>query len=123
MKYDFETVQMRKNVGSGKWNWMYDAVPDLSDDVIPFSVADMEFKNVPEISNGVAEYVRNAVMGYTLPTDSYYEAVAGWMKRKHDWDVKKDWILEYPGVVPALFHIVRMMTEPGDGVIDRKSVV
>lgn len=117
MKYDFETVQMRKNVGSGKWNWMYDAVPDLSDDVIPFSVADMEFKNAPEISNGVAEYVRNAVMGYTLPTDSYYEAVAGWMKRKHDWDVKKDWILEYPGVVPALFHIVRMMTEPGDGVI------
>ncbi len=39
------------------------------------------------------------------------------MKRRHDWDIQKDWIVEYPGVVPALFHMVQRFTEPGDGVL------
>lgn len=117
MKYDFETIPNRKNVGSEKWEKMYDKVPNLPEGIIPFSVADMELKNAPEISQGVSEYMRNTVMGYTIPTDRYWRAVADWMYRRHGWKVKTEWIIDYPGVVTALFQTVRLLTDPGDGVI------
>lgn len=117
MKYDFETVVSRKNTGSSKWDGMYEANPNTPDNIVPFSVADMEFKNPPQIAEGVGEYLKNSIMGYTFATDAYYNAVIGWMKRRHGWDIQKDWIVEYPGVVPALFHMVQRFTEPGDGVL------
>ncbi len=117
MKYDFETLVSRKNTGSSKWDGMYAANPNVPDGIVPFSVADMEFKNAPEIAEKVSEYLKNTIMGYTFATDAYYDAVIGWMKRRHQWDIKKEWIVEYPGVVPALFHMVKLFSEPGDGVI------
>ncbi|MGN0293311.1 MAG: MalY/PatB family protein [Lachnospiraceae bacterium] len=117
MKYDFETLLSRKNTGSSKWDEMYEANPNVPDGVVPFSVADMEFKNAPEIAAGVSEYLKNSIMGYTFATDAYYDAVIGWMKRRHHWDIKKEWIVEYPGVVPALYHMVNLLTKPDEGVI------
>lgn len=45
MRYDFETLIPRKNMGSRKWDVMAQHNPDAAEDVIPLSVADMEFKN------------------------------------------------------------------------------
>jgi len=43
MKYDFEILVSRKNVGSSKWNLMKTMNSDVTDNIIPFSVADMYF--------------------------------------------------------------------------------
>lgn len=117
MKYDFETILSRKGTGSGKWNTMYKKNPQVPDGIIPFSVADMELKNAPQISEGLGEYLKQSVLGYTYATDAYYDAVIGWMKRRHHWEIQKDWIVEYPGVIPALYHMVQLFTEPGEGVL------
>lgn len=117
MKYDFTTQVSRENTGSSKWDGMYAANPNVPEGTVPFSVADMEFKNPPQIAEGIGEYLKNSIMGYTFATDAYYDAVIGWMKRRHNWDIKKEWIVEYPGVVPALYHMVNLFTAPGDGVL------
>ena len=52
MKYDFETVQPRRHVGSKKWDEMEQYGVD-SPDVIPLSVADMEFVQIPEVLEGL----------------------------------------------------------------------
>ena len=49
MKYDFTTRVNRKGQGSFKWEDMYVKKPNVADGVVPLSVADMEFKNAPEI--------------------------------------------------------------------------
>lgn len=117
MKYDFESIISRKSIGANKWNGMYKINPSVPDYVVPFSVADMEFKNPPQIAEGIYEYLKNTIMGYTSATDEYFDAVVSWMKRRHDWDIKKDWIVEYPGVVPALYHLVQLLTKQDEGVI------
>lgn len=117
MKYDFETLHSRRNTGSTKWDQMYRLNPSVPDTVVPFSVADMELKNPPEIAEGVGAYLKESILGYTGATEGYYNAVINWMKRRHNWAVRKEWIVEYPGVVPALYHLVKLLTEPGDGVI------
>lgn len=117
MKYDFTTLVPRWNYGSAKWNLMKKQYPGVSPDTVPFSVADMELKNPPEITSGLQEYLNNLILGYTAPTDGYFDAVCAWMKRRHNWDVNRESILCTPGVVNAFFIAVKALTDPGDGVI------
>lgn len=117
MKYDFETLVSRRNVGASKWNLMLKNNRNIDEDIVPFSVADMEFKNPPEIIEGLKNYLDTAILGYTEATDEYYKAVCNWMERKHDWKIKREWITEFSGVVPALYTIIRALTEKEDNVL------
>lgn len=117
MKYDFETVINRYNTGSAKYEQMLGWNPNVSEGIIPFSVADMELKNPPEIIEGLKKYVDDTILGYTIPTKEYNEAVVGWMKKRHDWDINEEWIVGAPGVVSAFFSAIKAFTEPGEGVI------
>lgn len=117
MKYDFETLVSRKNVGASKWDLMKKMNQNVKENIVPFSVADMEFKNPPEIIEGLKKYIDSSIFGYTEATEEYYKAVCNWMERKHDWKIKKEWIAEFSGVVPALYTIVRALTKEDDNVL------
>ena len=117
MKYDFETLVKRNGVGAYKWEAMKRSVPELPEGIVPFSVADMEFKNAPEIVEGLKEYLDTAILGYTGPTEAYFKAVIGFMERNHGFSPKKEWFVEFSGIVPALRQIIGALTKPGDGVM------
>ena len=117
MKYDFTTLINRRNVGSSKYELMMAHNPDLEDSIIPYSVADMEFKTPPEIVEALKQYLDEQILGYTRATPVYLEAVRNWMKKRHDWEIRDEWIVCTPGVVNALYVAVRAYTEVGDGVI------
>lgn len=117
MKYDFETLIDRSNTGSGKWDGMKEKKPDLSEGIVPFSVADMEFKNAPEIGEGLKQYMDSHILGYTSATQEYRETVCKWMKEQHNWNITPESIVCTLGVVPALFTAVKTYCKPGDGVI------
>lgn len=113
MKYDFSSIPDRKNCGSSKW----DCEPNASVDTVPLSVADMEFPTAPEIKNALKNLVDNTVLGYTHATDDFLDSVCSWMKRRHNFDIQKEWIVNTPGVVNALALLVEATTNVGDGVI------
>lgn len=117
MKYDFTTLLSRKETGSVKWEEMYQWNPSVEEGVVPFSVADMEIKNPPEVIEGLKEYLDVAVLGYTKAYPAFLDSVVSWLKRRHDYEVKKEWIVNTPGIVNAFFAAVNAFTEPGDGVI------
>ena len=117
MKYDFTTRINRAGSGSRKWDMMYRVNPGVDSSVVPLSIADMEFKMPPELTEGLKRYLDDAVLGYMGPTAAYKEAVQTWMEMQHNWTVEPDWIIPTAGIVPALFNAVRAFTEPGDGVI------
>lgn len=110
-KYDFDTVIDRRNTSSMKW----DTNPDAS--LLPMWVADMDFPGPPEVIEAVRKRAEAGVFGYTVPFDGYYGAIIDWMKRRHRFDVKKEWIKFGPGVVPALNMLLHACTQPGDKVI------
>ena len=117
MKYDFTTRINRAGTGSRKWDAMYQVNPHVDSSVVPLSVADMEFKMPPELTEGLKHFLDNTVLGYTGSTAAYKEAVQNWMKIRHNWEIEPDWIVPTAGIVPAIFNAVRAFTEPGDGVI------
>lgn len=117
MNYDFETVVRRYGTGSGKWDEMRSVKPEVKDDVIPFSVADMELKTPPEIVEGLKRFLDQSILGYAQPTDRFKEAVCGWMKQRHHWTIEKDWIVSTHGVVDAFFLAIKAFTKEKDGVM------
>ncbi len=117
MKYDFENAPSREGQGSTKWAAMRKANPGVPAGIVPLSVADMEFANPPQIARGVSDYLTECVLGYPSPTPGYLDAVCSWMDRRHGWHVDPSWIVDYPGVVPAIFHLCRLLAQPGEGVI------
>ncbi len=115
--YDFTTVVARSGMSSVKWEAMYRANPAVPAGIPPFSVADLDVKHAPEITEGLKAFLDEAVLGYTTPPTAFIEAVVGWMQRRHGWTVDPEWLVQTNGVVPAFFNAIRAYTEPGDGVI------
>ena len=115
MKYNFDRVIDRSGTDCVKW----DAVGPVfgSEDVLPLWVADMDFPVARPITEAIRERARHEVYGYTRPCPSLVEAVVERMARKYQWEVKPEWIVFTPGVIPALHVAVRAFTHPGDGVI------
>lgn len=118
MKYDFETLIDRTLKGSAKWQGMKEINPDVPEGIVPLSVADCDLKLAPEIQAGLIEFMKNdPVLGYSAPTDEYYQSVINWMMNKFNYPIEKEWIVLSNGVVPALGDGVGAFTKGDEGVI------
>ena len=114
--FDFDEVIDRHGTHSQKWDEMHRyGVP--MDSGIPLWVADMDFRAAPPINAALQRMVDHGVHGYYGDDSSFRAAMAGWMKRRHDWDIEPVWALQTHGLVNALAIIIQACSEPGEGVI------
>ena len=111
MKYDFDELVERRGTNCVKW----DESP--SDDVIPLWVADMDFRVAPAIQNALEQRVAHGVFGYNIVPESYYEAVISWFRRRHQWEIQRQWIFYTTAVVPAMSCVIKALTMPGEKVL------
>ena len=88
-----------------------------SADVIPLWVADMDFRVAPAIQKALQQRVEHGVFGYNIVPESYYEAVISWFHRRHQWEIKRQWILYTTAVVPAMSVVIKALTMPGEKVL------
>lgn len=117
MGYDFDRRVKREGTGSTKWKVKRFLAPQAGPEIVPFTMADMEFANAPEITEGLRAYLSEAVLGYTGATVQYYEAVQGWMQKRHNFTPDREWFLECSGVIPAIDEMLAAWTSPGEGVL------
>ena len=117
MTYDFQTLPNRRGTGSSKWEEMLADNPNLDSSIVPLSVADMEFVTPQPIKDALHALIEGTSLGYTGPTDAFFDACISWQQRRHGWAPEKEWIVTSPGVVPALYTAITAFTNPGDSVI------
>jgi cystathionine beta-lyase len=79
-------------------------------------IADMEFKAPEQTVAALQARAAHGAFGYTFTPDSYYRAFIGWEKRRHGYEIKKEWLRFATGVVSALYWLVGGFTAPGDAV-------
>ena len=118
MKYDFDELIERRGTNCVKW----DAETPLplegaGEAFIPLWVADMDFRVAPAIQKALQQRVEHGVFGYNIVPESYYEAVISWFHRRHQWDIKREWILYTTAVVPAMSCVIKALTMPGEKVL------
>jgi cystathionine beta-lyase len=113
--YDFDRVIGRRGTSSLKWDFA-EKFAGMSG-LVPLWVADMDFEAPVEIVRALESRVKHGVFGYTLEPESYYEAAAAWLQRRHGWEARREWMLPSPGVIPSLAAAILGLTEPGDGIV------
>ena len=114
-KYNFDEIVPREGTNCIK----YDAREKMfgNGSVLPLWVADMDFKTPEFIVDAVKKRAEHEIYGYTFKPDSYFSSIVGWMKRRHNWEIQKEWISFSPGVVAGLTLAVETFSKPGDEVI------
>jgi len=117
---NFDKYVNRKNTDCLKYDFAKRR--GLPEDVLPFWVADMDFKTSSFVIDALEERIHHGVFGYSESGDEYFNAVSDWMKEFHHWDVKRNWLIKTPGVVFALAMSVKAYTNPGDGVLIQQPV-
>ncbi|MDO5018552.1 MAG: PatB family C-S lyase [Lagierella massiliensis] len=122
MDYDFKSRISRKDTGSAKWELMYKTDEEVCEEVVPLSVADMEFHTPPCIVDGLKNFLDHGVLGYTMPYDNYLQTVKEWFLKKHNYKIQTDWIVQSPGVVNAFTAALRALCNEGEGVIIFKPI-
>lgn len=119
---NFDAVVSRKNTFCLKYDFAVKR--GYPEDVLSLWVADMDFPTTSYVEDALSEVVKQNIYGYTniQNGDGFFEAVAGWMKRHHDFDVKQEWHVHVPGICFAIANAIRAYTEPGDAVIIQQPV-
>ena len=114
-KYDFDEIVPREGTNCIK----YDALERFfgSNDVLPLWVADMDFRTPDFIVDAIKKRAEHEIYGYTFRGDSYYNSIIGWMERRHNWEIQKEWISFSPGVVAGLTFGIEAFSKAGDGVV------
>lgn len=88
-----------------------------TNDLLPMWVADMDFEVAGPILEAIKKRAGHGVFGYTVKPESYHEALVEWMKKRHGWKIKKEWLAYAPGVVPAVHLSIMAFSHPGDSVL------
>lgn len=120
MKYNFDEHINRYGTNSAKWD-----NADTSfhgEDLLPLWVADTDFRVPYEVVEALKERLEHPIFGYTMPDDGLYDVIIDMVKRCHNWDIKKEWIVFTSGVVAACHIAVRGYANIGDEVMIQNPV-
>lgn len=107
---DFDTVVDRKNSFSTQWDYTADRFG--RDDVLPFSISDMDFKLPDSTIKVLQESVASGVFGYTRwRHDQFKSSVISWYQRRLDYKLDANYITYSPTVIYSLAELLRMKSK------------
>lgn len=120
MNYNFDTIIDRSNNFAAKWSEMNKKYG--TNDLIPMWVADMDFKAAPCIINALRNRLEQGIYGYTTRPNSYNESIVNWVSRRFGWNIKSEWLVFSPGVIPAISILIQELTNEGDKIMIQEPV-
>ncbi len=109
MKYNFDKMTNRFSTNSLKW--------DVKENELPMWVADMDFEVAPCIIDAINKRIDNKIFGYNIVPDEWYDTIISWWKRRHYYEIEKEWMMFSTGVVPTISSVVRKLTTPNENIV------
>ncbi len=113
--YNFDKITPRENSDSVKYDLRQEYFGNA--EVQPMWVADMDFETPAFIREAIQERAKHPIYGYSVMSEDYFQSIICWVKTRHQWDIKKEWISYTPGILPAISFSIHSYTREGDGVI------
>ena len=115
MTYNFDELIDRRHTGSVKWDGMKNAFG--RDDLTAMWVADMDFRTPPFVMDALRQRLEHEVLGYAMPCEGWDTTICHWLQKRHQWEVRLDWLTFVPGIVRGQAFALLCFTNPGDRVL------
>ena len=114
-QYNFDTQIERRGTDCFKW----DALPAMygRDNLLPMWVADNDWAAPDFVVEAMRRRLEHPVLGYTMPSAGYWQAVTAWLSKHYGIHTDKDTLHFIPGIVAGISYALLALTEPGDRVL------
>lgn len=120
MPTNFDEIIDRRNTSCLKYDFA--AERGYPADVLPFWVADMDFRAPMPVIEALKARADHGIFGYTQAKNDYFAVLQNWFRTRHDWNVERDDLIITPGVVFAVATAIRAYTAPGDKILIQQPV-
>jgi len=117
MAFDFDTLLPLRGMHTSNYDNIKRTYGVDDPDAIAMWVADMHFKAAPVILDALRDEIEWGYCGYFANTAPADEALAAWLKERHDWEIDPSWVRYTHGVISGYGDVISAYSEPGDGVI------
>jgi cystathionine beta-lyase len=115
-QFDFSKGADRRGTYSTQWDYIADRFG--RDDLLPFTISDMDFEVAPSIKAALQQRVGHGVFGYSRWNHADFKgAVSGWFKKRFNAVVNEEAIAYSPSIIYSLSRLIEYYSEKGDGVI------
>ena len=100
--YNFDEIIERRGTDCFKW----DALPMMygREDLTPMWVADMDFRSPDFVMEAIRKRCDHKVLGYTMPSDGYWQAVTAWLQKHYHITATKEQLHFIPGIVAGIAY-------------------
>ena len=115
MPTNFDEIIDRKNTSCLKYDFA--AERGYPADILPFWVADMDFRAPAPVIAAIKERADHGIFGYTQVKDDYFAVLENWFRTRHNWTIERRDLIVTPGVVFAVAAAIRAFTNPNDSVL------
>ena len=99
--FDFDEIIDRRGTHCSKWDTMQRLYGVSPDDGLAMWVADMDFRPPAAVTAALRAEIEHGVHGYFGDDRDWKAAVAGWMWRRHGWEVDPAAIATTPSTAVA----------------------
>ncbi|MES1044494.1 pyridoxal phosphate-dependent aminotransferase [Heyndrickxia oleronia] len=106
----------RKGTYCTQWDYIQDRFG--VNDLLPFSISDMDFQSSPEILAALKERMNHGVFGYTRWNHhDFKSSITNWYRARFSAAVETDWIVYAPSVIYSIARIIELVTSEDDHII------
>ena len=120
MHINFDEIINRKSTSCLKYDFA--AERGYPKDILPFWVADMDFRAPVPVIDALKTRADHGIFGYTQIKDDYFNVLQNWFRTRHDWEIERSDLVITPGVVFAVATAIRAFTRHGDAVLIQQPV-
>ena len=117
MQPSFDQIIDRNEFPTFKWNPANLKARFGSEDVLPFSVADMDFPAPPAVVEALQARAEHGLFGYEYKTEGYFANLLTWYRERYGWTFEQDQLEFCATVMNGLSILINQHSEAGDGVI------
>src|SRR6185437_1301028 len=86
-------------------------------DVLPLTVAEMDFALAAPVAEALREAVERSDMGYAMATPGLGRALAGFAASRWNWDLDPASVVAVIDVGVGVVELLRLLARPGDAVV------
>lgn len=114
--FDFDKVIDRRGTLCTQWDFVKDRFG--YDDLLPFTISDMDFQTAPAVLDTMTKRINHGVFGYSRwQHNDFFEAIEHWYKTRFDTSISRDSLVTCPTVIYGVAQLIRQWSDVNDGVV------
>ncbi|EKV56427.1 MalY/PatB family protein [Brachyspira hampsonii] len=113
---DFDTIINRKGTYCTQWDYIKDRFG--VNDLLPFTISDMDLQSPEEIIDALIKRVNHKIFGYSRWNhDDFKNSIELWYKKRFNFNINKDDIVYSPSVIYSVSNFIRMKSSINDNIL------